>query len=559
MKSLLDKGWFSHRICRYTLAFLHPSGYLKLKNITAILLCLSILISPFLAFPNPSLASAGTTSVTITKYDAHGNVIGTPLTVTWEQMRDGYMNMPVYGDGVTHYYCEGPNFNEARTFDTLWDPTEGPEDPKVGNINSRDYGAAKGTDVKDLCNLVGGATPGDTITIKATDGFTKVWDYENVYNPDPRMGRLILTWYTKDAQETETGYVSDNYSTGMRLLFFTNVTDSSNPPRHVFGDYDEYLTMPENRWYCYYDGQYWPTTSGLSAKWVSYIDIRQPKMVSCDSSGNTKESFAPGETVYVKGLGLTATTGYKIWLQPEPAVWFSQAKGDTVPGFTVPAPMNSANDPSGSQESVTTNASSDFSPIAIWTIPSSATSQKYDIVADNQAAGTIGTFDTNDGCDNPGFQGFTVTVTAILPTASFASNVQSGTAPLTVYFTDQSTGSPTSWAWDFDNNEVTDNTTQNSTYIYTTAGTYTVKLTVTNATGSDDEVKTNYITVNTAVSQPVWDLNGDHVCNVSDLVTIGLQWGETGTAGWIKEDVNEDGAINVGDVVTVGLHWGETW
>jgi len=58
---------------------------------------------------------------------------------------------------------------------------------------------------------------------------------------------------------------------------------------------------------------------------------------------------------------------------------------------------------------------------------------------------------------------------------------------------------------------------------------------------------------------PDWDLNGDHVCNIGDVVVIGLKWGQTGAPGWIPEDVNNDGVVNIGDVVVIGLHWGETW
>ncbi len=81
------------------------------------------------------------------------------------------------------------------------------------------------------------------------------------------------------------------------------------------------------------------------------------------------------------------------------------------------------------------------------------------------------------------------------PVANFTANVTSGEAPLAVQFTDLSTGSPTSWAWDFENDGTTDATTQNASYTYSTAGTYTVNLTVANAAGSDSEVKTDYITV----------------------------------------------------------------
>lgn len=60
-------------------------------------------------------------------------------------------------------------------------------------------------------------------------------------------------------------------------------------------------------------------------------------------------------------------------------------------------------------------------------------------------------------------------------------------------------------------------------------------------------------------SQPAWDLNGDHVCDIGDVVKIGLCWGQTGSPGWIPEDVNNDGIIDIGDLVVIGLHWGETW
>jgi parallel beta-helix repeat protein len=451
----------------------------RLKKYTALALIVVLLASFGIAAP---VAAAGTTSVTITKYDAHGGVIST-MAVTWEQMRDQYMGLPVYGDGTTHYYCEGPNFDESRTFDTLWDPLE------IGNIDSRDYGAAKGTDVKDLCNLAGGAGPGYTIKTTAIDGWSKVWDYNTIYTPDERFGKIVLTWYTSNGEETGSGYVPDDYDTGMRLLFFTDIADIYG--RHVAGNYDVHESLPENLWYYYFDGQWWPTTSGMSGKYISKIDIYPPKMISCDAAGNAKENFYPGEIVYVKGQGLTASRNYNLWTQTEPAVYAASAKGDTVPGATPPAPLNTAIDPSGAQEAVTTDASGDFSPTAIWTIPATPTPQKYDIIADNQGAGTVGTFDNNDGADSFGFEGFTVVLQP--PTAAFTSDVQTGLAPLTVNFTDQSTGDPTEWVWDFNNDGNPDSYVQNPAYTYNDAGTYTIKLTATNAGGSDDEVKTDYI------------------------------------------------------------------
>ena len=79
------------------------------------------------------------------------------------------------------------------------------------------------------------------------------------------------------------------------------------------------------------------------------------------------------------------------------------------------------------------------------------------------------------------------------PVAAFTATPVSGTAPLSVAFTDQSTNLPTAWFWDFGDGGIS--TLQNPTYIYSTAGTFTVNLTATNAGGSDSENKTSFITV----------------------------------------------------------------
>jgi len=83
----------------------------------------------------------------------------------------------------------------------------------------------------------------------------------------------------------------------------------------------------------------------------------------------------------------------------------------------------------------------------------------------------------------------------IAPKADFEASPTYGTAPLTVTFTDKSTGTITQWEWDFDNDGNVDSTVQNPTYIYSNPGWYTVKLTVTGPLGSDTLVKERYILV----------------------------------------------------------------
>ncbi|AFD00398.1 PKD repeat-containing protein [Methanocella conradii HZ254] len=88
----------------------------------------------------------------------------------------------------------------------------------------------------------------------------------------------------------------------------------------------------------------------------------------------------------------------------------------------------------------------------------------------------------------------TITVLDSSPlVAGFSANVTRGLAPLTVRFTDESSGAPTSWAWDFDNDGTIDSTEQNPVYTYAEPGVYTVNLTISNATMSNSTIKSDYI------------------------------------------------------------------
>jgi gliding motility-associated-like protein len=85
-------------------------------------------------------------------------------------------------------------------------------------------------------------------------------------------------------------------------------------------------------------------------------------------------------------------------------------------------------------------------------------------------------------------------VYAQAPVAQFSGTPTSGCSPMIVQFTDQSTNNPTSWSWDLGNGTIS--FLQNPAVTYFTPGTYTVKLTATNASGSNTITKTQYITVN---------------------------------------------------------------
>lgn len=91
----------------------------------------------------------------------------------------------------------------------------------------------------------------------------------------------------------------------------------------------------------------------------------------------------------------------------------------------------------------------------------------------------------------------TATITVIEqpvpPIADFSASPTIGTAPLTVTFVDKSTGSPTSWSWNFGDKSTS--IYQKSKHTYSKAGKYTVSLTVKNELGSNTRKITNYIIV----------------------------------------------------------------
>jgi len=110
-----------------------------------------------------------------------------------------------------------------------------------------------------------------------------------------------------------------------------------------------------------------------------------------------------------------------------------------------------------------------------------------------------------------------------VPVAAFtasATTVISGTA---VTFTDQSTNTPTSWAWvitpaaGWSWAGGSNASTQSPQVLFTTPGTYTVALTATNANGSNTLTKTSYITV-TALPAPVADFTATPTTSCSGVI-----------------------------------------
>ena len=149
-----------------------------------------------------------------------------------------------------------------------------------------------------------------------------------------------------------------------------------------------------------------------------------------------------------------------------------------------------------------------------------------------------------------------------LPVANFTSNVSEGYAPLTVQFNDSSENA-TSVNWDFgDGNNSTE---KNPIHTYSTAGNYTVNLTVSNENGTASKLAA--INVSTRSVLPVFpgytnpptdpnhdgryeDVNGNGILDFDDVVAYydNMDWiGENATVAFF--DYNNNNLIDFDDVV----------
>jgi len=81
----------------------------------------------------------------------------------------------------------------------------------------------------------------------------------------------------------------------------------------------------------------------------------------------------------------------------------------------------------------------------------------------------------------------------LTPNAGFIAFTVFGQAPLKVQFKDISTGSPNLWNWNFGDGGTS--AQQHPLHIYEQPGVYTVKLTVSDGSGSNIKTRTDYITV----------------------------------------------------------------
>jgi hypothetical protein len=550
----------------------------------------------------PVSATDPTTSLHIVKLATDGVSVLAETTISYQTLKD---TLPVQGNGTTHYYTQGPSFDDAN----WWDPAE--------TANLKDKGALQGTDLKDLCELVGGMQAGDTVRVQAADGYgNDRFPYSNVYNPDPQQGKMVVCWYNGAPEEGSPGYVP-TFTMGMLLAFFTSVPSAEG--KLVFGNQDMRECLPENIWHW---NSGFPSVNGLYNKWVSNITIytgatpdwslqlngaRNQEIPRAEFE-NGQGASCHGSTKYTDGAG--TWSGLPLWMLiafvddttvlhgegsfndilaaasydvkvigADGSYTFSSSQIARHNDIILANKLNNSELPSSSYplkvvgSGLTEAAQSigrvirielhNIPNIAQWTLPISG-------MTDYTFTQTL--FEQGIQCHGPAGQPWTY---------NDGSNIWSG-IPLW-YFC--------GWVDDANqhgNGSYNDNLADlgYSIKVYGANG----SLTVLNS--HDIRRSSQYLLANqrngqvfTDAQYPLvlvgsglpsasrivavsrielvlaknWDLNGDHTCDIGDVVMVGQKWGQSGQAGWIPEDLNQDGVIDSGDMVVLGLHWNETW
>ncbi len=122
------------------------------------------------------------------------------------------------------------------------------------------------------------------------------------------------------------------------------------------------------------------------------------------------------------------------------------------------------------------------------------------------------------------------------PTAGFLASATSGVAPVSVSFSNSSTGTISSYSWSF--GDGTTSADRDPTHVYSVPGTYAVSLTVTGPGGSNTMARTGFIVVSGLASSIVANLSATRQAGPAPL-SVGFTDGSTGTISGYRWDFGD--------------------
>lgn len=383
-------------------------------------------------------------------------------------------------------------------------------------------------------------------------GTSSVKDPPHTYTT---AGTYTVTLTTTNADgsdtETKTGYIAvSKSSTAPAASFISNVTTGTNPLSIQFVDSstnsptawawsfgDGGTSSVQNPVHTYTgDGTYTVTLSAVNSAGSSTVS-KDAFITVTESSSAPVASFKSTDTYGDSPLTIqfidTSRNSPTAWvwsfgdggtsLVQNPSHTYTTAGTYTV---TMTSTNSGGSSTSTELDMITvetaepiasfeTNVTSGTAPLAVrftdtstntptswyWSFGDGGTSDEENPAYEYEDGGTYSVIftATNSEGSNTTTVSKCISVTAITaPVPLFSADVTSGTAPLTVRFTDTSTNSPESWEWNF--GDGSSSTEQSPVHTFTSSGLYSVTLTVTNEGGSRTATTSNYITATSELS-----------------------------------------------------------
>jgi len=466
--------------------------------------------------PSHTYSSAGTYTVTLTATNAGGST-SSSKTITVKSgslgVLPGYTGIyvrPSNANGIlwnangNGTYYINPNGGGINAVHITTDPAVNAGQVTVtpntaGTFYLTDSGGRGYQDEAVLLLAVNGTIPDDFSVHIKTSGYT--WTPNAKNNTAPPIGTEVYRATALDETFTKSDFLygpqtwrPQGNNAAYPIYYGEDMSDTADNQYHIM--------FIDTR-----AGLLGSGTNGGASRDVSTLTNRGA--VRVDYNFNDLQTYASfnlyawnNATTQGQGMGWTnALTGSNT------------SSGYSVVGSAVPVPPT----PVPPVASFTANVTSGPAPLAVIftdTSTNTPTSWLWDFGDTTNATAqnplhiytTAGTYTVSltatnaAGSTTAAKSGYINVTAAGIPVASFTANVTSGSAPLTVRFTDASTNDPTSWLWDFGDGNTS--TVQNPVYAYTTAGTYTVNLTATNSAGSNTITRAGYINV-TAAGIPV--------------------------------------------------------
>lgn len=214
-----------------------------------------------------------------------------------------------------------------------------------------------------------------------------------------------------------------------------------------------------------------PPTSTYSSTYVTYntTGTYPVKLVVANASGSDS---------------ITKTDFITVSLPPKPVASFYADITNAVVGTYINFTDNSVNNPTSRKWTFTGGS------------PSMSTSSYPSVVYNTPGTYSVKLVVANaGGKDSITKTGYITIVPQPKPVADFYASSTSAVIGSYIYFYNNSLNSPTTWKWTFTGGSPSTSTYNNPSVLYNNAGTYTVKLVVSNAGGSDSITKTGYITI----------------------------------------------------------------